>query len=525
MRSIKGAWVHVLLVYGLLASVPAAADKALVFGYSADGAPVSYHNLLGGEQPEGFCGYVADYLQADGYQLTFQSLNFDQRFDFFPKALGNNNPKKRKTGVLCGPNSQTRERQENLNSNSYFGEFSKVFFTTKAKLLIRKDKQGLLKDNPQKLRIGVLGNSTTSVELVKNISHMITPEPFPSRYEAVNALLTDRIDAYVSDEVILKFILDTVIAAKGRQQEYSIEEPREAAPEEYVLVVYNAVEDPQQMPSVLKGLLDGWIADPERGKKAVEATLEKVFYPKDTVEPENTANLKPWLLGMAIMAALFGMWCLWSRLRGRVAGASSDSMLSPLELDERRHFSRELHDNILQLLAAAKRRLELALRQLDKQDAAYQENLSVSLTTLEETIDEVRRISHEMRSEMEDALDALLRDFNERNGIEVQKSCDVHLKDLPDRTALMLYRVTQEALMNVEHHAAATLVEVRLKKAGKQLRMDIRDNGQGFDPTRLPVGKGIGLKNMRERIELLGGKLHVDSAPGRGTLLWAIIPL
>jgi two-component system NarL family sensor kinase len=133
-------------------------------------------------------------------------------------------------------------------------------------------------------------------------------------------------------------------------------------------------------------------------------------------------------------------------------------------------------------------------------------------------------MSHEIRGDMGDALDALLKEFKERTGTAVNKQGDVTWKSLPDKTALMLYRVTQEALMNIEKHAQASTVDVSLKKAGRQLQFEIRDNGQGFDTTKRSVDAGIGLKNMSDRIVLLGGKFHIDSVPGRGTLISAIIP-
>jgi two-component system NarL family sensor kinase len=202
-----------------------------------------------------------------------------------------------------------------------------------------------------------------------------------------------------------------------------------------------------------------------------------------------------------------------------------------LQVEERRRFARELHDGINQLMVAAKFRIELALRQMSKGSGEYADTLATALATLDESIREVRRISHGLRPDLLDemgleaALERLAGQFHERTGIRIHKQLDIQPATMPDDVAIMLYRVVQEALTNIERHASASEVGIRLHQGRQEAQLDLHDNGAGFDPTHLPPGKGIGLKNMRERVELLGGQLRLESAPGRGTRIHATLPL
>jgi len=97
--------------------------------------------------------------------------------------------------------------------------------------------------------------------------------------------------------------------------------------------------------------------------------------------------------------------------------------------------------------------------------------------------------------------------------------------DINQRT--VLYRVAHEALNNVARHAEASLVEVSIEKLPESVSMKIKDNGKAFDvesALRANHGKRLGLLGMRERLEMIGGNLSIESAPGKGTTVWARIP-
>ena len=115
------------------------------------------------------------------------------------------------------------------------------------------------------------------------------------------------------------------------------------------------------------------------------------------------------------------------------------------------------------------------------------------------------------------------QEFSGVTGIPVDVRPAAGFGPLPPDCIAALYRVTQEALANVYKHAGATQITLHVACTNGRLRLEVRDNGCGFSPPG--VGDGHGLANMQHRVAQLGGELIVDSAPGRGTLVAATVPL
>ena len=206
-----------------------------------------------------------------------------------------------------------------------------------------------------------------------------------------------------------------------------------------------------------------------------------------------------------------------------------------LQIKERRHFSRELHDGINQLMVAVKFRMELGISQINKETEATKllDNLKLGLTTINETIQEVRRISHALRPGLLDemgleaALNNLLDQFQERTGISLQRKFSLGAtKSLPDDVEITAYRVVQEALTNAERHAQATQFTLRLVQTSAHLKLHLQDNGRGFsaEANQNHGDTGMGLTNMRERVELLGGEFQIQSTVGLGTYMCVTLP-
>lgn len=202
-----------------------------------------------------------------------------------------------------------------------------------------------------------------------------------------------------------------------------------------------------------------------------------------------------------------------------------------LQVEERRHFARELHDGVNQLLVAAKFKIELALRQIQKGSAESNKSLEAALKVLDDSISEIHNISHSLRPSLLDemglavALNQLALDFSERTGINLQTHLEVDVGEISGNTGIMVYRVVQEALMNMERHSQAETGLLKLTQDSQNLYLTITDQGKGFDPEHLPEGKGLGLKHMRERIELLGGTFELISSSGQGTQIKASLTL
>jgi signal transduction histidine kinase len=113
-------------------------------------------------------------------------------------------------------------------------------------------------------------------------------------------------------------------------------------------------------------------------------------------------------------------------------------------------------------------------------------------------------------------------------GWSIEYRSDLGNERLPLETETALYRVAQEALTNVRKHARTTRVQVGLERLESAVRLQVQDQGRGFDPAALSnggPGERVGLSSMRERIELVGGSLEIDSREGAGSRVTARVPL
>ncbi len=198
--------------------------------------------------------------------------------------------------------------------------------------------------------------------------------------------------------------------------------------------------------------------------------------------------------------------------------------------DEKKHLARELHDGINQLLVSSKCHLELLSHQIDNK--VLNTHLEKSQQSIVTAINEVRHISHQLRPSalddigLEAALSTLLQDFRSHSGIEIETHFDTQQTGkLKSEAATTLYRVAQESLTNIEKHANANRVTVVLQQMGNMLQLMVRDDGVGFSPKVAFNKRGIGLRNMRERVEFIGGDFEYISEPGFGTEITVLLKL
>jgi signal transduction histidine kinase len=202
--------------------------------------------------------------------------------------------------------------------------------------------------------------------------------------------------------------------------------------------------------------------------------------------------------------------------------------------EERQRVSRELHDEAGQALTALKLSLELIRGTLPPADGAVCRKLDEAIALTEATKERIRLLARGLRPPALDTvglnltLEAFCRDLANRTQSAIRYQ-GTEIPGLSDASRICLYRVLQEALTNVVKHAQATRVEVRLLALAGTARLIVADNGRGFDrnPGALLHDRptGIGLLGMQERLELCGGWLKVESAPGRGTRVVASVPL
>lgn len=201
------------------------------------------------------------------------------------------------------------------------------------------------------------------------------------------------------------------------------------------------------------------------------------------------------------------------------------------QIAERKRFSRELHDGINQLMVSVKFRLELAREGFRTNDGSSIDHLDQGELILNEAIQEVRRISHDMRPTVLDdlglipALNSLLDEYSLRTGIRVEQKVELSDRELSEEIDITFYRVVQEALTNIERHADASHIWLRGKWLGDSFQLEVADNGSGFELGDAKCADGIGLRNMRERIELLGGEFSIDTQRNNGTRIRAKLSL
>jgi PAS domain S-box-containing protein len=195
--------------------------------------------------------------------------------------------------------------------------------------------------------------------------------------------------------------------------------------------------------------------------------------------------------------------------------------------DERYEIGSELHDNVCQILAAAKMNLGMLkpFLPLNVVQSYNQCCEGILLAT-----NEIRNLSHRLapaffeNTKLQDAFENLLKTFNIKDNYNISMVFDNAAKNnfMSMEIKLTLYRILQEQLRNIVQYAKCTYIEVRVFVYNQKLHMRIADNGIGFDPN--VVKAGIGIANMKRRAELFSGKLEINSSPGEGCEILIIIP-
>jgi signal transduction histidine kinase len=195
---------------------------------------------------------------------------------------------------------------------------------------------------------------------------------------------------------------------------------------------------------------------------------------------------------------------------------------------ERARWARELHDETLQELGALKMSLQSVYRSDDRAAMARTvetaiEQLDLSIVNLQSLITELRPAALDELG-LRPALEALLERTSATTGMVVDARIELtgSVRLTPELESTV-YRLVQEALTNAAKHAAAGHVRVHVVEGDGAIAVEVSDDGSGFDPKH--ADGGYGLVGMRERVDLLGGRLVIDSTPGAGTLVSAELPV
>jgi two-component system NarL family sensor kinase len=273
----------------------------------------------------------------------------------------------------------------------------------------------------------------------------------------------------------------------------------------------------------------GWMLGTGIYLDDVDAALAKV----DAQQRGNIRNTLLWMAAIAAMALLaVGVSGLALNIREyRVADAKLKVLAQRVvesQEEERARLSRDLHDGISQWLVSIKLQIEAGIIRLgnpaqqDKAKAAFEHTAE----QLNNVLGEVRRISHNLRPAILDdlglaaALDHLAAEFRDHIGADVAFAATGCTDRLTDVANTVLFRIAQEALTNIERHAGATRITIDLEGDAEGVTLRIADNGGGFDAEGIDghPKRGIGLRNMMERMEAIGGQFRIASSPAGTTV-------
>lgn len=195
--------------------------------------------------------------------------------------------------------------------------------------------------------------------------------------------------------------------------------------------------------------------------------------------------------------------------------------------EERNRLAREIHDTLAQGLTAVSLQLESAdaLLETGVEAAKVRQVLQQALALTRANLEEARRSVMDLRAAPleEQTLVAALAALAEQTAVPVDLLVRGAERPLPRRLETGIYRLVQEALQNVSRHAQARRAVVELAYESDEVRLVVADDGIGFDPTVVPPDR-FGLIGMNERVRLLNGRFHVQSAPGEGTRIEVFLP-
>ncbi len=423
------------------------------------------------------------------------------------------------------------------------------------------------------LLLGVLGLSALSFLYQVEIRQERIRQDYVERDRTLEKL---KANIYVSGTYLRDFLLDTseTLAASHKAQYLETEGQIESGMSEYRRLLSPGEEEAFRQ---LSGELSAWFAAArpalawnagERQEHARDFIQEEVLPRRITAvgladriqelsekqleaSSESVSDMfssfRAKLLAMLLLTVVIGValagTTLWRLLRlehesdrrfqeivkaRREMERLSAQVVSAQE-DERRRLSRELHDQVGQVLSAmvlAIGNLRSAIVTNNLDEAARQMQLLENM--VEQNVSVVRNLSLLLRPTMLDdlglipALRWLAREISRTSAVQVDLEAEECPESLPEEHRTCVYRVVQESIRNACRHSGATQVRVHVAVKGHSLRVSVQDDGKGFDPAR---ETGLGILGMEERVTRLGGTLRIDSERGRGATVEFTLPL
>ncbi len=203
--------------------------------------------------------------------------------------------------------------------------------------------------------------------------------------------------------------------------------------------------------------------------------------------------------------------------------------LSQTEDRERRRLADILHDDLQQQLAAVKFHLGLLSNRV-RSDVSLHRTAAQLDRMLSNAIETSRSLSHELspamlyQADLSETLEWLAGQIHSKHGLDVRVHAEGELNVESDALKAFLYKAAQEMLFNVVKHARVRKAALRVRRIGRYICLVVSDRGRGFDPQELKAAAGFGLFSIRERVQLLGGRMKIRSAPGKGSAFVIAVP-
>jgi PAS domain S-box-containing protein len=202
-----------------------------------------------------------------------------------------------------------------------------------------------------------------------------------------------------------------------------------------------------------------------------------------------------------------------------------------LQEEERSRIARELHDDVCQRLALLATELQFAAESSPESGPELIEKVGGVFERLKELSSDIHDLSYRLhprsleRLGLTEAIGGLCHGIGERRSIQLVFEERDMPDSIPDDAPLCLFRVAQESLRNVVKHSRAKSAEVELCGGQEEIRLTVTDSGVGYDSDQIRDQNGLGVISMRERLRALGGRLSIQSAPGEGTRVEAVVPI
>jgi signal transduction histidine kinase len=254
------------------------------------------------------------------------------------------------------------------------------------------------------------------------------------------------------------------------------------------------------------------------------------LYPVSSSRVQNAASLAVWAVFLLATAYLVG----WVSERGgslAFAQGMGGQAIHAMEL-ERRRTGQDIHDGIAQYAAAALMETEILADMVSEADSQTRMQAERIRLSLEPLVFEARTMIGKLRPpalgphDFGSTMSSLVESFRQRTGVASDLELEGDFALNTDSARICSYRIAQEALANAEQHAEASRVRVWARSGKGGIDLIIHDNGNGFEPQKLPSTNGthFGLSGMRERADYLGARLTINSSPGEGTSVVLHIP-